>query len=338
MDGKKDKGPRENSTTGTNRYLREEYLSRINRVIDHIDANLCGELRLKKLASIAHFSPYHFHRIFKALVGEPLNQFIQRIRVERAATKLVDQPKQSVTDIALDCGFSSSSAFARVFKNHFSMSATEWRRKCEEHMGKIRKENSKNGQRESKGWKDNGGPASYIESISRSRRHTMPHTKSISVDVSEVPEMHVAYVRHIGPYKGDSELFGRLFNKLFTWAGARNLINVPETKVMAMYHDSPEITDENKLRTSVCITIPEHTKIDGEVGEMIIPGGTYAIGHFEIDDNGFEDAWNYMYGSWLPESGYQPDDRPSLEQFKNDPKEHPEGKHIVDIYVPVKPL
>ena len=332
------KGLRGSSSMGANRFLREEYLSRINRVIDYIDANLAGELRLEELSSIAHFSPYHFHRIFKAIVGEPLNQFIQRIRVEKAATKLIDQPRLSVTDIALDCGFSSSSAFARVFKDHFSISATEWRRKCEDHMSKIRKQNSKNGKRESNGWKDNDGPASYIESISRSRRHIMPQTKPISVDVSEVPVMHVAYVRHIGPYKGDSALFGRLFNKLFTWAGARNLINMPETKVMAVYHDSPEITDENKLRTSVCITIPEHTKVDGEVGKMTIPGGSYAIGHFEIDDNEYEDAWNYIYGSWLPDSGYQPDDRPSFEQFNNDPKEHPEGKHIVDIYMPVKPL
>jgi AraC-like DNA-binding protein len=96
------------------RYLREEYLSRINRVIDHIDANLDKELRLEQLARIANFSPYHFHRIFKALVGEPLNQFIQRIRLERAAAKLIDQPKLSITEIACDTGFSSSSSFARA--------------------------------------------------------------------------------------------------------------------------------------------------------------------------------------------------------------------------------
>jgi AraC family transcriptional regulator len=71
---------------------------------------------------------------------------------------------------------------------------------------------------------------------------------------------------------------------------------------------------------------------------MTIPGGSYAIGHFEIDDQGYEAAWNSIYGAWLPESGYQPDDRPAFEHCKNDPKEHPEGKSIVDIYVPVKPL
>jgi AraC family transcriptional regulator len=325
------------STPIQNRFLREEYLSRINRVIDYIDTNLHAELRLEQLARIASFSPYHFHRIFKALVGEPLNQFIQRIRVEKAAAKLIDQPKLSVTEIALDTGFSGSSSFARAFKDHFGISATEWRRKCEEEMSKIGKKDSKNRQEKSKGWKDSLDPISYIENISRSRRFSMPHTESLSVDVREVPEMHVAYIRHIGPYKSDTELFSKLFNKLFTWAGARNLIN-PQAKVLAVYHDSPEITDESKLRTSVCITVSEDTQVDGEVGKMTIPGGTYAIGHFEIADTGYEDAWNSIYGVWLPESGYQPDDRPAFEHFTNDPKEQPEGKHIVDIYVPVKPL
>ena len=59
------------------KYLREEYNSRINRVIDYIEANLSKELSLKELADVAHFSPFHFHRIFGAMVGETLNGFIK---------------------------------------------------------------------------------------------------------------------------------------------------------------------------------------------------------------------------------------------------------------------
>jgi AraC family transcriptional regulator len=324
--------------TGRNRYLREEYFSRINRVIDYIESNIEEELSLGKLARVASFSPYHFHRIFKALVGEPLNQFIQRVRLERAAMKLVDQPKLSVTEIAFTCGFSGSSSFARAFKDHFQMSATEWRRQIEREKSKISTMKSKEGKVNSKERKDTAATFSYIESISQARRYTMPHTKSLNVDVKEIPEMHVAYVRHIGPYKGDTELFGKLFNKIFKWAGARDLLRFPETKVLAVYHDNPEITDESKLRTSVCITVPENTAVDGEVGKMTIPGGKYAIGHFEIDEDGFENAWNAVFGEWLPGSGFQPDDRPAFELFLNDPNKHPEHKHIVDIHVPVKPL
>lgn len=321
-----------------NRYLREEYLSRINRVIDYIESNMEDKLSLGKLAQVASFSPYHFHRIFKALVGEPLNHFIQRVRLERAAMKLVDQPKLSVTEIAFACGFSGSSSFARAFKDHFQMSATEWRRQIEREKSKISIPESKRGKANSKEWKDTATTFSYIESISQARRYTMSHTESLNVDVKEIPEMHVAYVRHIGPYKGDTELFDKLFNKIFKWAGARDLLRFPETRVLAVYHDNPEITDESKLRTSVCVTVPPDTTVDGEVGKMTIPGGKYAIGHFEIDADGYEDAWNALFGAWLPDSGFQPDDRPAFELFLNNPNEHPEHKHIVDIYVPVKPL
>jgi AraC family transcriptional regulator len=71
---------------------------------------------------------------------------------------------------------------------------------------------------------------------------------------------------------------------------------------------------------------------------MEIPGGKYAVAKFEILPNQYADAWNMVYGGWLPQSGYQPDDRPCFELYLNDPKTHPEGKHIFEIYAPVKPL
>ena len=163
-------------------------------------------------------------------------------------------------------------------------------------------------------------------------------TIAANVEVKELQEMNVAYVRHIGPYQGDSALFEGLFRRLMTWAGPRDLLADPKLQVLAIYHDNPEITDEDKLRTSVCITVPDGTEVSGEVGGMAIPGGKYAIARFELKDDEYGDAWNAVMGGWLPESGYQPDDRLCFERFHNDPKEHPEGKHVVDICVPVKPL
>lgn len=159
-----------------------------------------------------------------------------------------------------------------------------------------------------------------------------------NIKVKDMPEFHVAYVRHIGPYKGDTELFARLFGRLMAWAGSRGLLRFPETKVLAVYHDNPDITDEDKLRTDACITVPEDTQVEGEIGKMTIPAGKYAVGHFEITSDQYGDAWNAVYGGWLPGSGYQPEDGPCYELYLSDPKEHPEGKHIVDICVPVEPM
>ena len=167
----------------------------------------------------------------------------------------------------------------------------------------------------------------------------MNDEKQIQVEVKEMHEMNVAYVRHIGPYKGDSDLFEDLFKRLMNWAGPRDLLRFPETMCLSVYHDNPEITDEEQLRLSVCISVPENTKVDGEIGKMKISGGKFAVGRFELKaSDEYEGAWNALIGGWLPESGYQLDDRLSYELYHNDPKEHPEGKHIVDICVPVKPL
>jgi AraC family transcriptional regulator len=159
---------------------------------------------------------------------------------------------------------------------------------------------------------------------------------SFTVDIKLIPGLYVAYIPHRGPYKGDTALFERLFSRLFAWAGARNLLR-PETKVLAVYYGDPEVTKESQLSMSVCITVPESTEAGDDVEVMTIPGGTYAIAHFEIDQDEYEAAWNALYGIWLPESGHQPDnDRPPFELYLNDPREHPQHKHIIDIYLPLK--
>ena len=103
---------------------REEYTARINRVIDFIEDNISEELSLEVLSKVACFSPFHFHRIFRGMVGETINQFTQRIRLEKATAQLVGNPKKSITGIALELGFSGSAVFARAFKEAFKMSAT----------------------------------------------------------------------------------------------------------------------------------------------------------------------------------------------------------------------
>jgi AraC family transcriptional regulator len=322
-------------------FLREEYTARINRVIDYIEANIGKDLSLAELAGVAHFSPFHFHRIFSAMVGETLNGFIWRIRVEKAADRLINNPKKSITEIALEYGFSGSSTFARAFREAFHMSARQWRSGGYLQASKPGKTDRKEGQVVSNRRQEFDIYPYYTENVNKQlwRVEMKPDKELIaSVEVKDIADIHVAYIRHIGPYAGDQQLFGNLFNRLCTWAGPRGLLRFPETKFITIYYDNPEITDESKLRTDVCVTVPADTQVDGEVGKATIPAGKYAIAHFEINPEQYGDAWNAVYGGWLPESGYQPDDRPCFELYLNDPKTHPEGKHIVDIYAPVKPL
>ena len=109
-------------------------------------------------------------------------------------------------------------------------------------------------------------------------------------------------------------------------------------RVLSVYHDDPDITDADKLRTSGCITVPAEQEVEGEIGKMTIAGGAFAVAHFEITTDRYGEAWDMLMGQWMPESGYQPDDRLCYELYHNNPREHPEHKQVVDLCVPVKPL
>ena len=323
--------------------MATQYWSRINLAVDYIEGNLDRDFTLEEIASVAGFSKYHFHRIFHIFIGETLFQFIQRLRLEKGATMLLNDPTKPVIDIALECGFASSASFAKSFKQYFGCTATNWR--DQSHAASISKSNL--GKEDSKRRQQlrNAGKASvpsnvYIEYADNTQiwRYELMENVNRVVEVKELPEITLAYVRYVGPYKGDGQLFERLFNKLFQWAGSRNLLRFTDTKTIIIYHDNPDITDESKLRVSVCVSVPADTAVDGEIGKMVLPAGKYAMARFELSDDEYQEAWDWVYGTWLPESGYQPDDRPCFEMYYNDPKTHPEGKSIVDICVGVKPL
>jgi AraC family transcriptional regulator len=322
---------------------RAEYLARIHRVMDFIEQHLGEPLTLEQLAAVACFSPYHFHRLFTATTGEPLYQFILRLRLERAASQLRFNRARSVTAIALDNGFGSSAAFARAFRAAFGVSATtfraEGRKKCEA-IRKTRQDPP-----------DAGGyhpltDAAMTAADPSARRMPMstfpgaaalPVKEAQSVRIETIEPMLVAYVRHIGPYAGDAALFGRLFGTLCQWVGTRGLFG-PTTKMLTIYHDNPDVTDADKLRISVCATVPAGTKADGEVGVLTIEGGKYAVASYELDPPEFGPAWQWFMGTWMPSSGFQPDDRACFELSLNDPQQHPQKKHQVEFWEPVKPL
>ena len=307
--------------------LHTEYISRINKTFDYIESNLEKPMTLAEIASVANFSKFHFNRIFLSIIGETPFQFILRVRIEKAATLILTNKKESISEIACKCGFSDISVFSRNFKNYFHVSASQYR------AGKSH--NSNLSQQKSNSHQSDEKPTLYFcpELKTIKWRTTMKLNKS--VEVRELPEMTLAYIRHIGPYKGDDKLFEGIWNRLFAWAGPRSLIGGKDFRSLVIYHDDPNVTIEDKLRMSVCITVPAGTKVDGEIGKMEIEAAKYVIARFELTAHDFQLAWDWVYGQWFPASGYQPDDKPCFEMYPEEPKD---GKFIVDICVPVKPI
>jgi AraC family transcriptional regulator len=321
--------------------MNSEYQIRLNRVMDYIDRHLEDPIDLDTLASVAAFSKYHFHRIFSTAIGESLGAYILRLRLENAAGVIASNKNKGITEIAYDYGFSSPAVFSRAFKECFGVSPSTWRSCACKPDSKNCKQEDKESEMQGNRCKVSCLHPSYSTSIKPLWRIQMERnekTVQYSVTVQDIVEKTVAYVRHTGPYAGDEELFGMLFGKIMKWGNARDLFIPGKTELITIYHDSPDITDEDKLRISVCITVPKDTEPSGEVGVMDIPAGKYAIAEMLIDVEQYADAWNSFCGVWLPESGYQFADGPCYELSLNDPEEHPEHKHHIAIYLPVKPL
>jgi AraC family transcriptional regulator len=315
-------------------YLQSEYISRINKTLDYIDANLGKPLTLEELASVANFSKFHFNRLFHSIAGETPFRFIMRVRMEKAAALILLNKRESLSEIANKCGFSDIAIFSRNFRSHFGLSASQYRA-SKSYNSKISQTDSNISQPDSNSNQADERPAPYFcrELNTIKWRTTMKLNKS--VEVKELPKMTLAYIRHIGPYKGDDKLFERIWNRLFAWAGPRGLIGGKDFKSLVIYHDDPNVTIEDKLRMSVCITVPPETKVDGEVGKMELEAAKYVIARFELTAQDFQQAWDWLYGQWFPASGYQPDEKPCFEMYPEEPKD---GRFVVDICVPVRPL
>ena len=302
----------------------KEYIHRINRVIDYIEAHLDSELKLETLAEVANFSPFHFHRIFRVFTGETLSDFIRRMRLSRAASYLLKEADTPVAEIAYRCGFSSQSVFCRNFRDQFNCTPGEYRKQKES-------KNSKNRQFMSKDGKSLTHPSNYVCSDYSLTNNKM--LMNAKIEIMELPAMDVIYCRHTGPFNQ----IGKAYETLFRWAGPRGLLRFPACKTITYYHDDPKVTAEDNIRQSACLTVQEPVKTEGEIGSLRIPGGKHVVGHFEILPEEFTASWDAVC-VWLAESGFQPGDSNPFELYHNNHEDHPEKKFIVDICIPVKPL
>src|SRR5438270_4805023 len=127
------------SVAGGKIHADSEYTQRIDRVIDYLRGNLDRPVKLAELAEVACFSEFHFHRIFGAVSGETLKVFTNRLRLEKAA-RLLRYSGRNLTEIALDCGFSSSATFSRAFRSGYDTSPSQFRKSGEIKKSKICKE------------------------------------------------------------------------------------------------------------------------------------------------------------------------------------------------------
>ncbi|USD43102.1 AraC family transcriptional regulator [Vibrio sp. SCSIO 43135] len=280
--------------------MKTDYHQRLLPVIRHLEEQFNQPLNLEAVASLACLSPYHFHRIFKAVVGETLNEYLRRLRLEAAANDLFYK-KPPITEVALEYGFSSSQSLAKAFKQHFDLTPSQIRQ-CEslDVFAQLLK-NSKIGHVLRKNGHESDASNFYTP--------LEPKQWSETMEIQTFDPCQLAYVRVTGPY---GENYEPAVNKLYGWAGPQGLAG--NTNIF-IYHDNPEITPADKCRTDICLFIDGDTVPNNGIEAKPFPGGKYGVIRQTITDKSqYASAWDSLM-SQVVEQGLDSDDRPCFELY-----------------------
>lgn len=296
------------------------YLERVNLAVDHIVSHVNQPIRLNRLAKIAMLSPFHFHRVFQAIIGETPADFAKRLRLEKAIGLMAHARKSSLTSIAFSCGFASSSDFSRAFKQRYGVAppafdVDAWRAKRSEILSTAQPQFAK-------------------PHLAKLPPRTNPD--AFKVRIRDLPSRAVAYIRVDKPYQGEGVIAA--MNRLVAWAEQNNLA---DSQYLGYQWDNPEITALEDCRYHVAVEIPfARSKAPfspkGEIGCYRFPAMTVAQIEMQGDINLEIRALQWLYGVWLPRSGYVPDDQPGFEAWIGKPFAHGMTHFEVYLQLPVK--
>ncbi len=277
---------------------------------DHLDT----PVKLEELAKVACFSEFHFHRVFRAMTGETLNDFTNRLRLEKAA-RLLKRTRQSATEIALECGFSSPATFSRSFNHAFNTSPTQYRKSGELKNSKICKELFPKNE--------------YILPMSDEEKRA-----AFPVEIREFPAWDVAYIRVTNAYEEGKVL--KAFAKMIDWLKSENIYD--QGTLFGMAIDDPEVTPKHLYRYEVCFATDAKFNCADGISKMKIPSRTYGVTRVSGDIKLVATAWDYLLNRWLINSVYEPDNAPGFEIFLDKEKALDWSYFDLDLAFPVKKM
>ena len=315
---------------------RRAYVARINRVTDHIDRHLAEPRDLATLASVAHFSAWHFHRVFQSMTGETLADRVRRRRLEVAAARLLIVPPETVQAIAFDVGFGSAAVFTRAFSAHFTVTPTAWRRGAfrawaEGRRMQLRKIHQA----------DRMSLQAVIDALAPDAnswpRAPMPCNSAapMKVEIKVLAPARVAFMRHVGPYgsSGIAQLWQRFANR----CGGQEFMP-PRRPMYGISQDNADVTPPALCRYDACIAVDADFRPAGEVGVQTLRGGRFACVPFSGTSGEIHGAWVRLC-DWLPDSGYQADEAPPVEVYGTDfAIDAQTGAFECVLCMPVRPL
>jgi AraC family transcriptional regulator len=285
---------------------------RINRAVNFINQNPGGDLSLKRLAALANYSPFHFQRLFASIVGETPKQYILRIRLESAAHAIVMFGDRSITEIALDSGFSSSATFSRAFRNYFRIAPKELKSIPHEERFRMYSE---------------GKLGKYLFDTDRYFYQAGLHNQNFNMDAVRITYLDPAEGVFVSCSLDHEVLIEDVWKRVARIAEANDLIG-PRTTFIGALHP------HQKLYRAIATVEPDRSlprtidRIDIKGGKFaVVPAGGPVASSFAVT--------RAFANSWLPESGYRISDMFMLEFLESNPAQKSYQQIQRSVYIPV---
>ncbi len=248
---------------------------RIESVLQYIDAHNGEAVDVSALASMASISPFHFHRVFSSQVGEPVLAYIRRLRLEKAAFRILFM-NSSVTEVAAQAGYSSPAAFTRAFRMHFGTTPRKFVRKVLE---------ARQGDEQCIGVM----PAGPV--------------------FRRIPVLELLGVKRVGPY-GRSPWAAWHALREFLQGSAPE---VRQWTRVGIPLDWPEFTPEPRRRYEACVV--SDAAPDGEFFRKQLPAGSYAVFLHQGPYQALPAAHEWIFWRWLPDAGIRLRDAPAIHLY-----------------------
>jgi len=279
---------------------RSDYAERLERVFGWLADHLDDTLDLTRLAEVACLSPYHFHRVYRAMQGETAADTVRRLRLHRAAVELITG-ELPVPRVARRAGYGSQEAFTRAFKAAYGVPPARYR-------------------------------ASFVPPhTARRPEDAMETTTTYEATIRTTPVLRVAAL----PHRGEYQSIGSTFERLMALAAGQGLLGA-DTRTFGIYYDDPSATPVSALRSDACVVIPDGRTPTGDLQLREIRGGRYAtvlhVGPYAELDR----PYRWLYGTWLAQSGEEPADAPTVEAYLNDARMVPPTGLETEIWLPLR--
>ena len=289
---------------------RNDYLRRIDRVVALLQQAVANDAELPDLAELGHaaqLSPFHFHRVYRALTGETIGRTVARLRLLRALQWLSD-PARAVTDAALAVGYETPQAFARAFRQAFGASPSELRAQPARLAGELA--------RLSRAPIDDAMPPSLLQ-----------------VEVISLEPFALVATRNTGDFAD----LAVAYEALFGWAAQHGLIECIAGIYGVPRQDRRDVPPAECEFDCALAFSAEATAGDGTV-PLTLGGGLWARLRHVGPYAGLEPATDALLAEWLPSSGYALRDEPLFHHYLDDPEQTPEAVLRTDVHLPVSAL